>query len=391
MSNSILSDYLFPRVTIKNNFIMIPIKIAIENSDQLTNNLELANNEDLSLQTQQATSDKKPSTRLKCSLSQIPTSNNKYSQNLVGNYLQTISQIPLLSNEEEIEISRQIANLSRLEQSCQQLAEKLGRQPSYLEWAQEVNMMLPEFHRCLQVSRRAKDRMIQANLRLVVFIAKKYLKRGLSLEDLIQEGSLGLIRAAEKFEPKKGCKFSTYAYWWIRQAIMRAVAEQSRTIRLPVHVHDRLLRIKKMFALLSQKLQRQPNEVEIAESLNISIEQLRSALKVARMPLSLQTPIGREDSRMLEDCIKSDVLTPNDWIVKELMCEEVRSILSFLDSQERDVLSLRFGLDDGVIKTPAEAAQRLNLTRKEVKQIRERAMEKLRHFYSISRSQEYLF
>ncbi|MBE9168488.1 sigma-70 family RNA polymerase sigma factor [Pleurocapsales cyanobacterium LEGE 06147] len=318
--------------------------------------------------------------------------NKKYSQDSVRNYLQTIGGVPLLRGEEEIELSRQVTDLLQLERIRQQLAEKLGRQPSDREWAQEVNMMLPAFRRRLYFDRRAKNKIIQANLRLVVFIAKKYLKRGLSLQDLIQEGNLGLIKAVEKFEPEKGCKFSTYAYWWIRQSIMRAIAEQSRTIRLPIHIHDKLSLIKKTFKHLSEKLQRQPNEVEMAECLNMTVERLRFLLKVAQVPFSLEVPVDREeDSRLLSEGIESDIPTPEEWIVKELRREKVKNILSYLSSQERDILRLRFGLDDGVVKTPEEISQILNLSRKEIHKIRGKAINKLRRLCLGSDLEEYLF
>ena len=336
------------------------------------------------------TEDKKQLAKIRSSDSSIPSKIS--SQDSIGNYLQTIGQIPLLSAEEQIRLSRQVADSIQLEQIRRQLTEKLGRQPSYLEWSQEAKMTLAEFHRRLNLSRQAKNKMIRANLRLVVFIAKKYLKRGLSLPDLIQEGNLGLIRAVEKFEPDKGCKFSTYAYWWIRQAILRAISEQSRTIRLPTHIYDKLSLMKKAFRLLSQKLQRHPNEAEIAEHLNMTVKQVRFLLRVTQAPFSLETPLDREeDSRSLADCIESDILTPEEWIFKESIREEVESVLNCLTPQERDILCLRYGLDSGTIKTPAEVAQMFNVSRKEINQIKGRAMNKLRRFYRNSDSSDRLF
>ncbi len=319
------------------------------------------------------------------------TRNSKYSQDAVQNYLQTIGKVPLLTAEAEIELSRQARDLLKLEEIRQQLAEKLGRQPNDIEWSQEVGMTPSRLHRRLYLGRKAKNEMIQANLRLVVFIAKKYLKRGLSLQDLIQEGNLGLIKAVERFEPEKGCKFSTYAYWWIRQSIMRAIAEQSRTIRLPIHIHDKLSLIKRTFKLLSQQLQRQPSEKEMAEYLNISVERLRFLLKVAQTPFSLETPVDQEDdSRRFSEAIESDIPTPEEWIIKKLRREELDKLLSSLSSQEREILSLRFGLDDGVVKTSAEIGQNFNLSRKEINRIRAKAMNKLRRLCLAYNFEDYL-
>lgn len=372
---------------------MIQLNNVIKNHDQSSNNLELVleQNNRCQITKKQTTGAKKQIAKIKSGYSQAKTRQQNYSQDSVQNYLQAIAQIPLLSAEEEIVLSRKIADLLYLERIRQQLRKKLGRQPSDLEWSQELELPLSDLRRRLFVCRQAKDKMVRSNLQLVVFIAKKYLKRGLSFQDLIQEGNFGLIRATEKFDPEKGCRFSTYAYWWIRQAITRAIAEQSRTIRLPIHIHDKLSRIKKTFRLLFQKLQRLPNETEMAESLNMTVKQLRFVLEAAQIPFSLEIPVDREeDSRSLEDCIESDVLTPEEWIVKELMREEVETILNCLDSQERDILRLRYGLDDGTIKTSAEVAQMFNLSREEINQIRGQAMNKLRRLYGNSGFKEYL-
>ena len=320
------------------------------------------------------------------------TRKQNYSQDSVQNYLQTIARTPLLSADEEIILSRKIADLLYLERTRQQLGNELGRQPQDLEWSRKVDLPVTTLRHRLLLGRQAKNKMVQANLQLVVFVAKKYLRRGLSFQDLIQEGNFGLIRAVEKFEPEKGCRFSTYAYWWIRQAILRAIADQSRTIRLPIHIHDKLSRIKKTFRLLSQKLQRQPSETEMAESLNMTIEQLRFLLEAAQIPFSLELPVNREeDARSLEDFIESDLLTPEEWIVNQSMYEDVETILNSLESQERDILRLGYGLDNGTIKTSAEIAQMFNLSQEEINQIKRRTMYKLRRLYSNSDSKEYLF
>ncbi|MGF1542723.1 MAG: sigma-70 family RNA polymerase sigma factor [Pleurocapsa sp.] len=319
------------------------------------------------------------------------TQSSNYSQDAVRNYLQTIGKVSLLTAEAEIELSRQARDLLELEAIRQQLAEKLGREPNHLEWSQQVGLTPSSLHRRLYLGRKAKNEMIRANLRLVVFIAKKYLKRGLSLQDLIQEGNLGLIKAVERFEPEKGCKFSTYAYWWIRQSIIRAIVEQSRTIRLPIHIHDKLSLIKKTFKLLSQQLQRQPSEQEMAEYLDISVERLQFLLKVGQAPFSLEVSVdGEEDSRRFSEAIESDVPTPEDWIIRKLRREEVDKLLNYLSSQEREVVSSRFGLDDGVVKTSAEIAENLNLSRKQINRIRAKAMNKLRRLCFAYDFEDYL-
>ncbi|MEM8722073.1 MAG: sigma-70 family RNA polymerase sigma factor [Cyanobacteria bacterium P01_G01_bin.39] len=335
---------------------------------------------------------KKQLVQPKYSCSLAKTRQQTYDQDSVQNYLQAIARVPLLSGEEEIVLSRKIKDLLYLENIRQQLRNKLGRQPSDLEWSQEVNLSLNAFRHRLFLGRQAKNKMVQSNLQLVVFVAKKYLKRGLSFQDLIQEGNFGLIRAVDKFDPEQGCKFSTYAYWWIRQAILRAIAEQSRTIRLPIHIYNKLSRIKKTFRHLSQKLQRQPSETEMAESLNMSVKQFRFVLEAAQMPFSLELPVTRdEDSCSIEDYIVSDLITPEQWIVNQSMHEDVENILSSLDSRERDILRLRYGLDSGMIKTPAEVAQMFNLSREEINQIRRRTIDKLRRRHGNSDSKEYLF
>jgi len=233
--------------------------------------------------------------RGKASRRRAQTKKRHYTEDSIRLYLQEIGRIRLLRAEEEIELARNIADLLELERIRDDLADSLDRDPRDDEWAEAVNMEPQAFRRRLHVGRRAKDKMVQSNLRLVVSIAKKYMNRGLSFQDLIQEGSLGLIRAAEKFDHEKGYKFSTYATWWIRQAITRAIADQSRTIRLPVHLYETISRIKKTTKLLSQELGRKPTEEEIATRMEMTIEKLRFIAKSAQLPISLETPIGKEE------------------------------------------------------------------------------------------------
>ncbi len=265
----------------------------------------------------------------------------------------------------------------------------------YLREIGRVKMIKPDEE--IELARRiakgdldAKKKLIQANLRLVISIAKKYVNRGLPFQDLIQEGNLGLIRAAEKFDHTKGFKFSTYATWWIRQAITRAIADQSRTIRLPVHLYETISRIKKTTKLLSQEMGRKPTEEEIATRMEMTIEKLRFIAKSAQLPISLETPIGKEEDSRLGDFIESDGETPEDQVSKNLLREDLEKVLDSLSPRERDVLRLRYGLDDGRMKTLEEIGQIFNVTRERIRQIEAKALRKLRHPNRNSVLKEYI-
>ncbi len=352
-----------------------------------------------------------------------------YTEDSIRIYLQEIGRIRLLRAEEEIELARKIADLLKLERiredfrlytdaewgkqvflferSEKIIAEKSEKEPklsdikAYLgktelmaplveEWLAKSKEYLSAFKRRLYHGRRAKEKMVQSNLRLVVSIAKKYMNRGLSFQDLIQEGSLGLIRAAEKFDHEKGYKFSTYATWWIRQAITRAIADQSRTIRLPVHLYETISRIKKTTKILSQEMRRKPTEEEIATKMEMTIEKLRFIAKSAQLPISLETPIGKEEDSRLGDFIEADGETPEDEVSKNLLREDLENVLDTLSPRERDVLRLRYGLDDGRMKTLEEIGQIFNVTRERIRQIEAKALRKLRHPNRNSILKEYI-
>lgn len=318
-----------------------------------------------------------------------------YTEDSIRLYLQEIGRIRLLRADEEIELARKIADLLEMERVRDRLCEKLGCTPEELErnpepWAKELGMTVQAFRHRLFVGRKAKEKMVQSNLRLVVSIAKKYMNRGLSFQDLIQEGSLGLIRAAEKFDHEKGYKFSTYATWWIRQAITRAIADQSRTIRLPVHLYETISRIKKTTKLLSQEMGRKPTEEEIADRMEMTIEKLRFIAKSAQLPISLETPIGKEEDSRLGDFIESEGETPEDQVSKHLLREDLETVLCTLSPRERDVLKLRYGLDDGRMKTLEEIGQLFNVTRERIRQIEAKALRKLRHPNRNSVLKEYI-
>nr|WP_246829011.1 RNA polymerase sigma factor RpoD [Synechococcus sp. PCC 7502] len=321
------------------------------------------------------------------------TKKKHYTEDSIRLYLQEIGRIRLLRADEEIELARKIADLLQLEDKQRELAEQHDcdlEDVNLEDWAVEMDMPLDKFKNRLHSGRRAKDKMVQSNLRLVVSIAKKYMNRGLSFQDLIQEGSLGLIRAAEKFDHEKGYKFSTYATWWIRQAITRAIADQSRTIRLPVHLYETISRIKKTTKLLSQEMGRKPSEEEIATRMEMTIEKLRFIAKSAQLPISLETPIGKEEDSRLGDFIESDGETPDDQVAKNLLREDLESVLGTLSPRERDVLRLRYGLDDGRMKTLEEIGQIFNVTRERIRQIEAKALRKLRHPNRNSVLKEYI-
>lgn len=318
------------------------------------------------------------------------TKKKPYTEDSIRVYLQEIGRIRLLRAEEEIELARKIADLLELERVREKLQDKIKREPTDREWAETLKIPYPEFKRRLYHGQKAKDKMVQSNLRLVVSIAKKYMNRGLSFQDLIQEGSLGLIRAAEKFDHEKGYKFSTYATWWIRQAITRAIADQSRTIRLPVHLYETISRIKKTTKILSQERGRKPTEEEIAEYMEMTVEKLRFIAKSAQLPISLETPIGKEEDSRLGDFIEADGETPDDQVSKSLLREDLESVLDTLSPRERDVLRLRYGLDDGRMKTLEEIGQIFNVTRERIRQIEAKALRKLRHPNRNSILKEYI-
>jgi RNA polymerase primary sigma factor len=266
-------------------------------------------------------------------------------------YLKEIGKVPLLTAEEEIELAQRMENGDE----------------------------------------RAKKRLAEANLRLVVSIAKRYVGRGMLFLDLIQEGNLGLIKAVEKFDYRKGYKFSTYATWWIRQAITRAIADQARTIRIPVHMVETINKLIRVSRQLLQELGREPTPEEIAEEMDLSVDRVREILKISQEPVSLETPIGKEEDSHLGDFIQDDnVPVPADAAAFTMLHEQLEEVLSTLTDREQKVLRLRFGLDDGRARTLEEVGKEFNVTRERIRQIEAKALRKLRHPSRSRKLRDYL-
>ena len=303
------------------------------------------------------------------------------SDDTVGAFFKEMSRYPLLNAEEEVELAQQVQCLLEVEETKQRLKEELQRTPSKAECAEALGFeTAKQFEHRLHKGRIAKRKMIRSNLRLVVSIAKRYLNRGVPFLDLIQEGAIGLNRAAEKFDPNKGYKFSTYAYWWIRQAITRTIANDARTIRLPIHVVEKLNKLKKAQRVLKQKLQRNPNEKELADELEVTPPQLRQLLQLRRQSLSLNHRVGKgEDTELVDLLEDQDLQLPEELMNEGMLQYEVSAVLSdVLTQREKDVISLRYGLCTSQPHTLEEVGGIFNLSRERVRQIQSKAMRKLR-------------
>ena len=354
------------------------------------------------------------------------------STDLVRLYLQDIGRVDLLSHEEELTLARQVQQRERLlrerrrlatthpalqelinlEDDQQRLASQLGHWPAvqqwaeqqqctvgelreqirqkHQDWAERSGLSVAELKQALHHGRRARDRMIQANLRLVVAVAKKYQQRGMELLDLVQEGTLGLERVVEKYDPTRGFRFSTYAYWWIRQGITRAIATQSRTIRLPVHVTEKLNRIKKAQRQIATEHGRLASVSDLARELGLSEEVVRLTLMRVPRSVSLDTRVGREQDTQLGDLLEDDHATPEQELTREALHDDLEALLEELTSREAAVIRLRYGLEDDTPQTLSQIGEDLHLSRERVRQIESRALLKLRQPQRRCRVQDYM-
>lgn len=264
---------------------------------------------------------------------------------LVRSYLRDIGRVPLLTHEQEITLGRQVQELMDLESLQSELESKAGEKPSLDQLAKASGLSSMQLKRKLQHGRRAKERMVAANLRLVVSVAKKYTKRNMELLDLIQEGTIGLVRGVEKFDPTRGYKFSTYAYWWIRQGITRAIAEKSRTIRLPIHITEMLNKLKKGQRELSQELGRTPTVTELAEFVELPEDDVKDLMCRARQPVSLEMKVGDGDDTELLELLSGDGDLPSDQVEEDCLKGDLRSLLGQLPHLQEQVLRMRYGMD----------------------------------------------
>lgn len=352
---------------------------------------------------------------------------------LVRLYLQEIGRVRLLGRDEEVSEAQNVQRYIRLlelrnnaatqedeliqryvklMEAGDRLASQLGLRPSLERWAAEARVLACDLKPILAAGKRrwaeiagltveeleliqaegirAKEHMIKANLRLVVSVAKKYQNRGLELLDLIQEGTLGLERAVEKFDPTRGYRFSTYAYWWIRQGITRAIATQSRTIRLPVHITEKLNKIKKAQRKISQEKGRTPTVDDIADELNMTTSQVREVLLRVPRAVSLESKVGKEKDTELGELLETEDLSPEDMLMHEALHRDLNQLLADLTSRERDVIQMRFGLGDGHPYSLSEIGRALDLSRERVRQIEAKALQKLRQPKRRNRVRDYL-
>ncbi len=296
----------------------------------------------------------------------------------VNAYLKEIGRVPLLEADEEIILAKQVQRMMSVLEKKEEIEKETSIILDNQDWAMALELSEKELNQILRQGQRAKKKMIESNLRLVVSIAKKYLKRDLEFMDLIQEGTLGLERAVEKFDYTKGYKFSTYAYWWIRQGMTRAIGQQARTIRIPIHVTEKLNKIKKTQRELSQKLKRSVTTTEVAQEMGITSEEIRNYLQITKKTMSLDVRVGKDENTELSELIQDESLSLEHQLNQGLMREEVLKMLAELKPKEREVVLLRFGLVDGEEWTLGAIGKKLKLSRERVRQLQNRALRVLK-------------
>lgn len=303
----------------------------------------------------------------------------RLNEDAVDHYLNTIGRVPRIDHAEEIELSRKIQQKLLIDQARREWRQQRGQDPSDEELAAALQIPVATLRSRIRQGEQAQRKLINANLRLVVSVAKKYLNRGVPFLDLIQEGNMGLIRATEKFNAERGFRFSTYAHWWIRQGITRCIANQARTIRLPVHMVDKVRLLKRTNRELMKARGRRPTEAELAEALGIKVKKLRMIQQAAALPLSLDVPVGQEGESRLGDLLPDERQEqPFEGILVQSLRQDVRSAMQALKPIERKVLELRYGLDGQKARTLREVGDHFNLTRERIRQIERDALRKLR-------------
>ena len=305
-----------------------------------------------------------------------------FSTDLVRQYLREIGRVPLLADHEELLLAREVQHSVALE-----------RQRGDGDWeagARRCGLGERDLRQALHRGRRARERMIQANLRLVVAVAKKYQRCGIELLDLVQEGTLGLERAVEKYDPTRGFRFSTYAFWWIRQGISRAIATQSRTIRLPMHINEKLSRIRQAQRDLAMRLGRMPSLAELSAALEVEPEWIRTTLEALQRPVSLERRVGREQDTELGELLEDPQSNLEPSLMREALHDDLEQLLKRLSPREADVIRQRFGFDDDQPRTLTEIGHRMHISRERVRQLEVRGLNKLRQPYNRGKVHDYL-